>query len=276
MEVMAKNPIYLESFHKLNAYDNITFIEALKEEEKEKFPDIQTLVLECAHLVNRSSKLAGKHVLLTGGPTKAPIDAVRYISNFSTGELSVQLANEIYAQGANVTLVYGPGRVIPPLKNYRVVDVETPQDMLDQVLSEVQYQKVDAAIFSAAVLDHVPFNPVSQKLSSKNDLHVSFQKTPKIIREIDRVTRKSCESVTKNLFKIGFKLEVGKTKEALIQIGKDSLENMNAQVMVLNNLNEISNEKHKAYILNRSLEIQEVQTKKEMIHALLNILQHVL
>jgi phosphopantothenoylcysteine decarboxylase/phosphopantothenate--cysteine ligase len=76
--------------------------------------------------------LAGKHAVVTAGPTREPIDPVRYISNHSSGRQGYAIAQALADQGANVTLVSGPTSRPSPIGVTRV-DVETAREMLDAV-----------------------------------------------------------------------------------------------------------------------------------------------
>src|SRR3989338_5030888 len=218
---LAQNPVLKKNISFLKKEKNIYFIEPIHEESKEKFADPETIVSEVSHILAQGS-LRYKKILITAGPTRGPIDPVRYISNFSTGELGIRLAHELYIRGAEPTLVYGPGSVKPHCF-YPVILVTTPQEMLEAVTSQLQYQKVHAAIFSAAVLDHVPSQVYDIKLSSAQALDIQFVQTPKIIREVDKVTRHSCENISKGLFKIGFKLEWKRSEEELMNLGMKAL-----------------------------------------------------
>ena len=93
--------------------------------------------------------LAGRHVLVTSGPTHEPIDPVRYIANRSSGKQGAAIAAEAAALGARVTLVSGPTQVAPPA-GVEVVNVETAREMLDAVRAALP---ADIAIFAAAVAD---------------------------------------------------------------------------------------------------------------------------
>ena len=93
--------------------------------------------------------LAGRHVLVTSGPTHEPIDPVRYIANRSSGKQGAAIAAEAAALGARVTLVSGPTQVVPPA-GVEVVNVETAREMLDAVRAALP---ADIAIFAAAVAD---------------------------------------------------------------------------------------------------------------------------
>ncbi len=270
---LAHNPVLEKNRILLKNEKTFYFIEPKHEENKEKFPDAEVIVSEVSHILSQGP-LKHKKVLITAGPTRGPIDPVRYISNFSTGELGVRLAHELYIRGAEPTLVYGPGSVLPH-SFYPVISVITPQEMLEAVLSQLQYQKYHAAIFSAAVLDHVPTQVHDVKLSSTQNLEVQFTPTPKIIREVDQVTRHSCENISKGLFKIGFKLEWKKSEEELAQLGMNALDSMNVECVVMNDLFKIKEEVHPALLLDRRGTSQKLHTKKEIIEALIQKLENV-
>ncbi len=106
-------------------------------------------------------RLAGKRVLLTAGPTFEPIDAVRGITNTSSGKMGYALARACRDAGAQVTLVSGPTGMPAPVEVSRI-DVQTAQDMHHAVLSQV----VNADIFIgvAAVADYHVVNKSEQKL----------------------------------------------------------------------------------------------------------------
>ena len=159
---------------------------------------------------------------------------------------------------------------------YPVILVTTPQEMLEAVTSQLQYQKVHAAIFSAAVLDHVPSQVYDIKLSSAQALDIQFVQTPKIIREVDKVTRHSCENISKGLFKIGFKLEWKKSEEELRHLGTRALDAMNGDVVIVNDLSNMTDQVHPAFFLDRKGTFQKLHTKKEIIESLIQSLENAL
>ena len=93
--------------------------------------------------------LAGRHVLVTSGPTHEPIDPVRYIANRSSGKQGAAIAAEARALGAEVTLVSGPTNLADPA-GVKVVRVESAQQMLEAVRTALP---ADIAVFAAAVAD---------------------------------------------------------------------------------------------------------------------------
>jgi phosphopantothenoylcysteine decarboxylase/phosphopantothenate--cysteine ligase len=93
--------------------------------------------------------LAGRHVIVTSGPTHEPIDPVRYIANRSSGAQGSAIAAALLRLGARVTFVSGPAEAPPP-EGARIVSVETAEQMRMAVEAALP---ADAAIFAAAVAD---------------------------------------------------------------------------------------------------------------------------
>jgi phosphopantothenoylcysteine decarboxylase/phosphopantothenate--cysteine ligase len=104
--------------------------------------------------------LAGRHVVVTSGPTHEPIDPVRYIANRSSGAQGTALARALAALGARVSFVTGPAEVPPP-EGVRVLRVETAAEMLAAVEAALP---ADAAIFAAAVADWRVAGASAQKI----------------------------------------------------------------------------------------------------------------
>ncbi len=107
-----------------------------------------------------AARLAGRHVLVTSGPTHEPIDPVRYIANRSSGAQGAALAAALRDLGATVTFVTGPASVPPPA-GVTVVRVDTAAQMLAAVQAALP---ADAAVFAAAVADWRVANASPQKM----------------------------------------------------------------------------------------------------------------
>ena len=110
-----------------------------------------------------SGSLAGRRVLIAAGPTREPLDPVRFLSNRSSGRMGFALAREARARGAEVTLILGPGTGPPPA-GCRVRPVETAAEMHREVLAESP--ACDAVVMAAAVADYRPAAPAPEKLKS--------------------------------------------------------------------------------------------------------------
>ena len=114
-----------------------------------RMAEVADIVAAVETLLAAPSRLAGRHVLVTSGPTREPIDPVRYISNHSSGKQGHAIAAALARLGARVTLVSGPVALSDP-PGVSVVPVETAEQMLAAVKSALP---VDAAICAAAVAD---------------------------------------------------------------------------------------------------------------------------
>ncbi|MFQ6009888.1 MAG: bifunctional phosphopantothenoylcysteine decarboxylase/phosphopantothenate--cysteine ligase CoaBC [Candidatus Aenigmatarchaeota archaeon] len=259
-ETMYNNPAYNENVKKLEEY-GVRFIEPRMDEGKAKIADTEYITSYVTRELS-DSRLKGKKVVITAGPTRGPIDNVRYISNRSGGKLGVKIAKEGYLKGADVTLIYGPGKEKVP-HYIRRVDVETPQQMLDVCMIEMK--EADAAIFTAAVLDYEPAEYTDKKIRSTVDnLQVRFKKTPKIIDEVKKAYR--------SVFAVGFKLETKKTREEIVDIAYEKMRKAHLNLIVANDLDSIRGDIHPAYIVTPEKGVYETETKDEMVKEIYSIL----
>jgi phosphopantothenoylcysteine decarboxylase/phosphopantothenate--cysteine ligase len=115
--------------------------------------------------LTHANRLSGKKVLITAGPTYEPIDAVRFIGNFSTGKMGIALANVLARQGAEVTLVCGPSRERTTDANVRRIDVTTAEQMYEACVKA--FPSSDAAILTAAVADFRPKHTANYKIKKE-------------------------------------------------------------------------------------------------------------
>jgi len=113
--------------------------------------------------------LAGLSVLISAGPTREPIDPVRYISNRSSGKMGYALARAALAAGTKVTLVSGPVHIQAP-PGAELVSVETAQQMYDAVLARAGSH--DIYIGAAAVADYAPAAPAQHKIKKQDEVMV--------------------------------------------------------------------------------------------------------
>ncbi|MEM6758991.1 MAG: bifunctional phosphopantothenoylcysteine decarboxylase/phosphopantothenate--cysteine ligase CoaBC [Pseudomonadota bacterium] len=126
--------------------------------------------------------LAGRHVLITSGPTNEPIDPVRYIANRSSGAQGAALARAVLSLGAEVTFVTGPADVPPP-HGAKVIPVQTAEDMAHAVDEALP---ADAAIFAAAVADWRVARASDRKLKKTRDglPTLTFAENPDILATV--------------------------------------------------------------------------------------------
>ncbi len=126
-----------------------------------------------------SGVLSGRRVLITAGPTREPIDPVRFISNRSSGKMGFAVAQAAREAGAEVVMICGPVALTTPA-GVRRVDVESAADMLAAVLAEVRPD--DIFISTAAVADYRPAQAAAQKIKkTEESLALQMARTTDII-----------------------------------------------------------------------------------------------
>jgi phosphopantothenoylcysteine decarboxylase / phosphopantothenate---cysteine ligase len=143
--------------------------------------------------------LAGRHVLVTSGPTHEPIDPVRYIANRSSGAQGAAIAAALRDLGARVTFITGPAQVPPP-GGVDVVRVETAVQMLAAVEAALP---ADAAVFAAAVADWRVANAADHKMKKdgKGSLPaLKFAENPDILATV-------CKGTLRPRLVVGFAAE---------------------------------------------------------------------
>jgi phosphopantothenoylcysteine decarboxylase/phosphopantothenate--cysteine ligase len=180
--------------------------------------------VEDYYAFNRLMK--NKKVLLTAGPTREPIDSVRYISNYSSGKMGYAIANELAERGADVTLVSGPVSDLYVHPKICVVKVVTAEEMHQECLNF--FPTVDAAILCAAVADYKPREKFEGKLKKNaEELKLELSKTTDILSTLGTLKNE-------NQILVGFALE---TSDGRINAEK-KIKEKNLDFIVLNMLSQ--------------------------------------
>ncbi|MBL8322692.1 MAG: bifunctional phosphopantothenoylcysteine decarboxylase/phosphopantothenate--cysteine ligase CoaBC [Acinetobacter sp.] len=171
--------------------------------------DLASQVTQYFHRAQRAiaekfGLLAGKHVVITAGPTREAIDPVRYISNHSTGKMGFALAAACYAAGAKVTLIAGPVSLEKP-NGVRRINVQSAVQMLDQSMALLD-QGCDIFIATAAVADYRVAQVAEHKIKKAGDeLNVALVKNPDIVATIAQQAKRP--------FMVGFAAETRNVEE---------------------------------------------------------------
>lgn len=129
-------------------------------------------------------------LLITAGPTREPIDAVRFVSNRSSGKLGLALAGAAAGAGHRVTLLLGPVSHEPePAANLAVHRFESAADL--EKLLQTHLPKHDVLVMAAAVADYRPVRPAAGKLPSdkQNRLTLELEPTPDLVRHCADIRR---------------------------------------------------------------------------------------
>jgi phosphopantothenoylcysteine decarboxylase/phosphopantothenate--cysteine ligase len=173
-----------------------------------------------ANLTNPKRDLEGEVVLITAGPTQEPLDAVRYLSNRSSGKMGYAIAEDAAARGARVILITGPVN-LPEPRNVEVVHVQTASQMFDAVMKHLAESTI--IIKAAAVADYhrsdVPKHKVKKTAAR---MSIELDPTVDILAEVGR---KKGDRLL-----IGFAAET----ENLIAEARRKLESKNCDMVVAN------------------------------------------
>jgi phosphopantothenoylcysteine decarboxylase/phosphopantothenate--cysteine ligase len=165
-----------------------------------RMPEPETIIEHVAQLLEPRSRLSTQHVLVTAGPTREPIDPVRFISNRSSGRMGVEIAAAAARRHARVTLVAGPLEVaIPP--NVTVVPVETTREMHDAVA--LSLPDADVLIMAAAPADFAAAHPVDRKIK-KQDMPAPIE-----LQQTEDILRSTTSARKPGAVIVGFALETG-------------------------------------------------------------------
>jgi len=207
-----------------------------------------------------------KKILVTAGPTYEKIDPVRFIGNYSTGQMGFSIAAEAAARGAQVTLITGPTHLTVSNPGIRRVDTESADEMFEACLLEAE--TADIIIMAAAVADYTCKQKSAVKMKkSSSTLNIELSPTKDILKELGKQKRK-------DQVLIGFALETDNE----IENAQQKLQNKNLDFIVLNSLNEkgagFGLETNKVTIIDKSGHIHSgnLKTKQEVASDILDII----
>lgn len=188
---MYENPITQGNIKRLKEY-GYKFIEpasgrlACGDVGKGKLADVNTIVERVLSELNDVEQdLKGKKVLISAGPTVAPIDPVRYITNRSTGKMGYAIAEEAKSRGADVILVSGPTNLEKPA-NINTINIMTNEEMKNAIVDNFDW--ADIVIKSAAVADYKPKNYSDKKIKKgEGDLNLVLTRDNDILKYLGEI-----------------------------------------------------------------------------------------
>jgi phosphopantothenoylcysteine decarboxylase/phosphopantothenate--cysteine ligase len=192
-----------------------------------RMPD-PTAIAEQVKLLFASQDLEGKRVLVTAGPTREPIDPVRYISNRSSGKMGYAIADAARRRGATVTLISGP-TAIPAPPGVELQRVTTAAEMHAAVLAAAPSHQI--LIKAAAVADFAPATVADRKIKKSADtdeLTITLRKNPDILTDVAKVTPRP--------FIVAFAAETDNVEEN----ARVKLQRKGADLIVANDVADVS------------------------------------
>ncbi|MFQ5681838.1 MAG: bifunctional phosphopantothenoylcysteine decarboxylase/phosphopantothenate--cysteine ligase CoaBC [Candidatus Binatia bacterium] len=223
---MYENPVFQENlcklkrvgFHVMNPAEGYL---ACGYEGKGRLPEPGDIAEAISQLLKKKD-LTGERILITAGPSREPLDPIRYISNRSSGKMGYALARQGVCRGAEVTLISGPTSLAPPV-GVRLISVRTAEDMHQAVLKE--FPNSTAVFMAAAVTDFHPEKFTARKIKRRRgSIQLKLRPNADILRDLG--VRKSGQVL------IGFAAET----EALVANAKRKLREKNLDLIVANNV----------------------------------------
>ena len=214
---MYENPIVQQNIKKLG-YEFIEPAEgrlACGDVGKGKLESPEVIVDRVLMELNENKDLLNKKVVVTAGPTIAPIDPVRFITNRSSGKMGYAIAKEARNRGADVTLISGPTNLDAP-KNINVINICTNEEMKEATMKA--FKEADIVIKSAAVADYKPESYSEHKIKKGHgNWSLELTRDNDILMELG--------SLKENQILVGFAAESQNLKEnAMIKMKKKNLD----------------------------------------------------
>jgi phosphopantothenoylcysteine decarboxylase / phosphopantothenate---cysteine ligase len=183
---------------------------------KGRLPEPRHIVDEAVGIMSRESDPdSGLRVLVSAGPTREPLDPVRFISNYSTGTMGFEIARAARRLGCEVTLVSGPSDLKTP-DGVRRLPVETTSEMYEMMM---RHRDADVIVMAAAVADYTVDRVSPRKIKKTDaDLVLTLKRTQDILKELGQ--RRTTEQVL-----VGFALETDDEEaEALRKLRSKNLD----------------------------------------------------
>jgi phosphopantothenoylcysteine decarboxylase/phosphopantothenate--cysteine ligase len=227
---MYQHPTTKENLQKLESYGNIIIPAESGElasglSGEGRMAEPENIVSFIENRLQEKAPLWGKKVLVSAGPTYEKLDPVRFIGNFSSGKMGIEIAKTALEMGAQVTLVCGPSPISTNSYDFNRINVISAREMQD--VMESHFQASDIVIMSAAVADYRPATMAEQKIKKDDEnLTIELVKNPDILKGLG-------EKKTHQILG-GFALE---TNNAL-EYAKGKLQKKNLDFIVMNTLQD--------------------------------------
>ena len=239
--------------------EGIVFVEPKREEGKAKFPNIHDITLQCLRETS-NGKLSGKKIIVSAGGTYEEIDAVRGITNRSSGKMGLEIAKEAFIQGADVTVVTGRVEVHIP-KLFKRVRVESVDEMRNELIKLLPEN--DIFVSSAAVSDFT-VEKISlegkDKISSEEDFNLHLTPAPKIINIV--------KEINPEIFLVGFKAEYNVSDDELISSARKRMKTSEADLIVANDVSLVDagfgSDKNQVFIVGDKTFAVPLNSKEEI------------
>ncbi len=231
----------------------------------------EEIVAALGRILEPDSRLTGIKIVVTAGPTRAPLDPVRFLGNRSSGKMGFALASAAWRRGAEVTVITGPGSESRP-RGPQVVEVETAQEMLAAL--EIGLEGASVLLMAAAVADFEPASVAASKIKKgpEQGLELELDPAPDLLAHTREVRK------TIGILSVGFALE---TEDAL-ENGRRKLESKGLDFIAINMADEpdagFDVETNRVTLLDRAGQVEEfpLMLKEEVADRLLDRVEEAL
>ena len=243
---MYQNPITQDNLSKLKARNFITVGPASGrlasgKEGLGRLADATDIIGTICQVLGKNGDLAEKHIVVTAGGTKEPIDPIRCISNRSSGKMGYALAEAARDRGAKVTLITAPTSLTRPA-GMEMVNVGTAQEMYQAVRDVIP--QADALIMAAAVADYRPLSVARDKIKKEgNRLALELERTQDILG-----------SIKGEFIKVGFAAE----SSNLVENAKQKLQQKELDLIVANDISSFDADNNRVTIIDRKGKIDSL------------------
>lgn len=233
---LMESPSYQQAVLKLQQIDKLYLHRGAFEEQKLKASDPISLAAVVCHAVNQPTENK-RRALVMCGPTRTYLDEVRYLSNYSSGALGREIADDLYRRGVGVEMVAGPVQVSLP--SYIPCQMILTNQELEQAVSKLlDRNQYDVIYFASAVLDFEAQKKPGKMSSSNEAWQLELQPSKKLIESLGKTVA----------VRVGFKLETAKSEEQVINEIKEWNKTKRCHLIVANLLENVGPSKHEAII----------------------------
>lgn len=215
---------------------------------------IETIMDVCRQTLRRKTILSGRKIIVTAGPTREPLDDVRFISNRSSGQMGFAIAEESAKCGAEVTLLSGPVALETPYGVDRV-SFETAEQLREELSR--RFAQADAVVMAAAIADFRPVRKASGKIRKDEAARsLGLEATPDILGELGKGKRAG--------LLIGFALEEDDLEDKAVRKMKDK----NLDMIIANDISAMESADSRMVMIKRDGSRQELKRKPKRENAI--------
>lgn len=206
-----------------------------------RLPDTSTLIGHIRLALASEGRLAGKHLVVSAGPTRELFDPVRFISNHSSGKQGYAIAQAALDAGAEVTLISSVDLAVPVGAN--LVKIDSALALQNAVMNAITHEQgVDTLVMAAAVADFRPAERAEQKIKKKGDeegMHITLERNPDVLKTLYQLRQNHGDLSTEeqeNLSRLKIVVGFAAESENLLENAQGKVERKGLDFIVANDI----------------------------------------